>query len=247
MALMNAVSEIPTEKDPEANSIFSKSEQTARGSRVDVCGVDTGIHKSSDCRKFSLDSSKGMLSEGFAGWHHPQLDPFSPEFDLQRWYEARREVRNADRVQYPDKVLGASFTNLSVYGRRSSTDYQRTFGNYLLTLSSIFNRSIGRRRNTQVQILQQFDGLIRSGEMLLVLGRPGSGCSTLLKTLGGDTHGIFIGEGSQVNYQGGLHIQLPKLFPNMDLGSSCFRASLSYRVRSWWNSAYVQISLDLLR
>ncbi|KAF9461129.1 hypothetical protein BDZ94DRAFT_1373768 [Collybia nuda] len=28
-----------------------------------------------------------------------------------------------------------------------------------------------------------FEGVVRPGEMLLVLGRPGSGCSTLLKTL----------------------------------------------------------------
>ncbi|TVY84383.1 ZEB2-regulated ABC transporter [Lachnellula suecica] len=38
--------------------------------------------------------------------------------------------------------------------------------------------------------------------MLLVLGRPGSGCTTFLKALSGDTHGIFIGDESDVNYEG---------------------------------------------
>ncbi|GAM34752.1 hypothetical protein TCE0_015f02532 [Talaromyces pinophilus] len=38
--------------------------------------------------------------------------------------------------------------------------------------------------------------------MLLVLGRPGSGCSFLLKILSGDTHGIHIGEQTKVNYAG---------------------------------------------
>lgn len=41
-------------------------------------------------------------------------------------------------------------------------------------------------------------------EMLLVLGRPGSGCSTLLKTIAGETHGLNISENSHINYQGTL-------------------------------------------
>ena len=35
-------------------------------------------------------------------------------------------------------------------------------------------------------VLNEFDGVLKSGEMLVVLGRPGSGCSTLLKTLMGE-------------------------------------------------------------
>lgn len=53
-----------------------------------------------------------------------------------------------------------------------------------------------------MRILQDFDGLVMPGEMLLVLGRPGSGCSTLLKTLAGDTHGFRINDERSINYQG---------------------------------------------
>jgi ATP-binding cassette, subfamily G (WHITE), member 2, PDR len=38
--------------------------------------------------------------------------------------------------------------------------------------------------------------------MLVVLGRPGSGCSTLLKTISGETDGFFVDSQSHVNYQG---------------------------------------------
>lgn len=41
-----------------------------------------------------------------------------------------------------------------------------------------------------------------SGEMLVVLGRPGSGCSTLLKTISGETDGFFVDPTSEINYQG---------------------------------------------
>jgi ABC-type multidrug transport system ATPase subunit len=38
--------------------------------------------------------------------------------------------------------------------------------------------------------------------MLVVLGRPGSGCSTLLKTISGETDGFFVDSQSYINYQG---------------------------------------------
>lgn len=39
--------------------------------------------------------------------------------------------------------------------------------------------SRGERRD----LIHDFTGVVRDGEMLLVLGRPGAGCSTLLKAL----------------------------------------------------------------
>lgn len=44
------------------------------------------------------------------------------------------------------------------------------------------------------QILHDFNGIIKPGELLVVLGRPGSGCSTTLKTLCGEFHGLKIGD-----------------------------------------------------
>jgi ABC-type multidrug transport system ATPase subunit len=44
------------------------------------------------------------------------------------------------------------------------------------------------------QILRNFDGLMKSGELLIVLGRPGSGCSTLLKSMTGQMHGLTMDE-----------------------------------------------------
>lgn len=38
--------------------------------------------------------------------------------------------------------------------------------------------------------------------MLMVLGPPGSGCSTLLKTIAGEMNGIYLDEHSSMNYRG---------------------------------------------
>jgi ABC-type multidrug transport system ATPase subunit len=54
-------------------------------------------------------------------------------------------------------------------------------------------------RPGQRYILKDFSGLLRPGEMMLVLGRPGSGCSTFLKTLSGLT-GAYAGVEGEVKY-----------------------------------------------
>jgi energy-coupling factor transporter ATP-binding protein EcfA2 len=48
-------------------------------------------------------------------------------------------------------------------------------------------------------LLKDFSGLLRPGEMMLVVGRPGSGCSTFLKTLAGLT-GAYAGVDGDVLY-----------------------------------------------
>ena len=51
------------------------------------------------------------------------------------------------------------------------------------------------REISQRTLLHDLNGLIKSGEMLLVLGRPGSGCSTFLKTIALQTEGYKSVEG----------------------------------------------------
>lgn len=48
--------------------------------------------------------------------------------------------------------------------------------------------------------------------MLIVLGRPGAGCSTLLKTITGETHGFFIEDEDCINYQGITFARMHKEF-----------------------------------
>ena len=104
-----------------------------------------------------------------------------------------------------ENQISISYQNLSVCGFGSATDYQKTFANYPLTFFNAVGRLLGVRRSqkSQIDILRKFEGLIRGGEMLLVLGRPGSGCSTLLKTLASQTHGLHVDEKAKINYQGG--------------------------------------------
>lgn len=110
------------------------------------------------------------------------------------------------QVRVNNEECGASvaFRNLTVFGFGTSTDYQKTFANYPLAYLSRLRILFGRTRKVRIDILKDFEGLVARGEILLVLGRPGSGCTTFLKTLAGQTHGLHVDDGSDINYQGNV-------------------------------------------
>jgi hypothetical protein len=54
-------------------------------------------------------------------------------------------------------------------------------------------------RKGQRYLLKEFSGVVKPGEMMLVVGRPGSGCTTFLKTLAG-LHGGYAGVDGKIWY-----------------------------------------------
>lgn len=105
-----------------------------------------------------------------------------------------------EQEQYERLRFGVAFRDLGCYGVASSTEHQATFTSYLLSAAKILPSLLSKAKSSHVSILQHFDGLVLPGEMLLVLGRPGSGCSTFLKTLAGDTHGFQIHDRAIIRY-----------------------------------------------
>ncbi|KAF2759741.1 hypothetical protein EJ05DRAFT_531238 [Pseudovirgaria hyperparasitica] len=97
-----------------------------------------------------------------------------------------------------DEACHVGFRDLTVNGRNYNSDYQRTCGNYPFSIL----QQLLYRRPSIIPILRQFDGLIEPGETVLVLGRPGSGCSTFLKTLSGQHDGLTITSDSKIRYNG---------------------------------------------
>lgn len=104
----------------------------------------------------------------------PQLDPNSAEFSAQEWVKSMLAIQSRDPERYPKRTAGVSFTNLNVHGYGSPTDYQKTVGNIWLDYFGKLKRLIGvGKKLTKIQILRDFEGLVKAGEMLVVLGRPG--------------------------------------------------------------------------
>ncbi|RDW75194.1 AtrD-1 [Coleophoma cylindrospora] len=151
----------------------------------------------------SIKNAHGEPVNPFLGSDDPALNPSSGKFSAKAWAKALLHLQSRDPERYPERTAGISYKNLAAHGFGEATDYQKTFGNYPLELGGLFQKLVGRgAAKSKIQILRDFDGLVRSGEMLVVLGRPGSGCSTLLKTIAGETDGYFVDERSEINYQG---------------------------------------------
>ncbi len=117
-------------------------------------------------------------------------------FDIREWLQTFNQRLN-DEGQRGLRT-GICFKNLRVSGSKEALRLQETTGDFLLGPLA----RAGRPRSTRKKILHGFKGLVRSGELLLVLGRPGAGCSTLLKALCGRLHGLQVHNKSLIHYNG---------------------------------------------
>ncbi|KAK0559020.1 ATP-binding cassette transporter snq2 [Tilletia horrida] len=119
------------------------------------------------------------------------------DFDLSKWIltrQAQEQQAGVDR----HKPVGISFRNLSVRapGTGSASVFVKTLPHALAntvirdpfsvlsTLIPPFAR-LNPHTNTKDshKLISDFSGLLKAGEMLLVLGRPGAGCSTFLRAM----------------------------------------------------------------
>ena len=131
------------------------------------------------------------------------LDPNGEAFEARAWTKAVLALRSKDPEKYAERIIGVAFRDLNAYGFEVPTDYQQTVGNVWLGALGLVRKHLGTGKR-KVEILQGLDGIVEAGEMLLVLGPPGSGCTTFLKTISGETYGFSIDDRSHLNYQGEL-------------------------------------------
>jgi ATP-binding cassette, subfamily G (WHITE), member 2, PDR len=148
----------------------------------------------------------------FGGEKDSALDPNSPNFRARQWVKSMVKLQQADNKN-PGRTAGIAFQDLNVHGFGEATDYQKDVGNVWLELIGYGKRLLGiGKRPRRIEILRDFEGIVESGEMLVVLGPPGSGCSSFLKTITGETHGFVVDDNSYLNYQGIRATQMQKYF-----------------------------------
>lgn len=150
-------------------------------------------------RRFSAHST--TMQNPFAVESGSPLDPNGENFNARTWCKAMLQMHSEDSKAHPLRTLGVAFSNLNAYGFSSDTNYQKTVGNVWLGVFGLARKLMGQRHR-RIDILQNLEGLVEAGELLAVLGPPGSGCSTFLKTIAGETHGFYVDECSKMNYQG---------------------------------------------
>ena len=118
------------------------------------------------------------------------------QFDLEGYLRGNKSLEEEAGIK--NKHIGVIWENLTVKGIGGAKIFVKTFPdafidffNVIGTLMSLFGMGKGK----EVDILKNFRGVVRPGEMVLVLGRPGSGCTSFLKLISNQRFGYSDIEG----------------------------------------------------
>ncbi|KAF4122773.1 ABC-type branched-chain amino acid transport system, ATPase component [Geosmithia morbida] len=137
-----------------------------------------GAHDHGNSEKVATGA--GAVSESDAG----------SVFDLET---ALRGELHASSEVGRDKHIGVYWRDLTVKGVGGRANYVETFPDAFVNFFDLFTplaRRMGLgRKPAEATILRGFSGVCNPGEMVLVLGKPGSGCTTFLKTIANQRHG----------------------------------------------------------
>ena len=105
----------------------------------------------------------------------------------------RGDKKAAEEASIRSKRVGVMWKDLTVSGIGGSRNIVQTFPDAFInffnvagTLMHLFGLG---KKGKEFDILQDFNGVAKPGEMVLVLGRPGSGCTTFLKVIANQRYG----------------------------------------------------------
>ncbi|KAG0748729.1 hypothetical protein G6F57_001161 [Rhizopus arrhizus] len=136
------------------------------------------------------------------------------DFDLSEFLHGMHSEE--EKNGHKRKNLGVSWKDLRVEGLGADAYTIPTLFSYIAD-SLAFWRLFKSNTNSKRIILQNLTGCCREGEMLLVLGRPGAGCSSFLKVIA-NLRESYTHIGGEVNY-GGID---PETFAKRYRGQVCY-------------------------
>lgn len=116
----------------------------------------------------------------------------------------REIVASYDHLNLTCRPMGVGFDQLTVTGTGAGVGKNATILSILIEPFRFGHHYQSLVRPPIKTILHNFSGVVKPGEMCLVLGRPGAGCTTLLKTLASYRDGFREVKG-EVQYQGFTH------------------------------------------
>ena len=190
-------------------------------------------------------------------------DPLDLEhnFNLERYI--REIINRADQQGVKARRAGIIFRDITTYGVGAGVSFQKTIGDPFTAPAHLAESLRGMFRQPIKKIISNFNGVVQEGEMLLVLGKPGAGCSTMLKTLSGQHNGYKKVEGDvhfhgipldimstrykgELVYNGEIDTHFPHLNVAQTLEFSARTRAPKSRVDGKSRSEYVQDMRDVL-
>lgn len=152
--------------------------------------------RASHSRK-SVDIEKGASKVAESTESDESEEPFDLESALRGGLDAEQEAG------IKAKHIGVYWDGLTVKGMGGMTNYVKTFPDAFVDFVDYwtpFLNLIGKgKKGVEATLLDNMKGVVKPGEMVLVLGRPGSGCTTFLKSIANQRYG-YTGVSGEVLY-----------------------------------------------
>jgi ATP-binding cassette, subfamily G (WHITE), member 2, PDR len=180
-----------THPDSEGSVYSSETESTRHVDRAAVSRLASSFSTAAALQRSATVTNLEMSD--------PQIDPNNPAFDFKLWCKFLMRQLEERGLRRPR--VNTTFQDLTVTGTGDEIMIHKTVGSLLMTPLG-FATVNKRKQSPKRTILHNFNGTIREGEMCIVLGRPGSGCSTFLKAISGHLEGAKISKDSGVAYNG---------------------------------------------
>ena len=202
------------EAGPNENSAYNEKEIESENAMEKEGGQEAGgfmpIKSQTNRSQFrnSTGSTHDVLGRSMSrrktnGTEFSEQDRDEIERLLTRMFGQDRRANSAEEQ---NRHVGVVFKNLTVKGQGLGAALQPAvsdiFNGPPRAIAGLFNKSQKADPKASIRtIIDDFTGCVKPGEMLLVLGAPGAGCSSFLKVLANQTAGFESIEGG-VTYGG---------------------------------------------
>ncbi|KAF3904035.1 hypothetical protein AA313_de0207927 [Arthrobotrys entomopaga] len=231
---------IATPNEPSSSTVAAQSIGLADGKPTPLSKIPTSRSVGRQYGENDLlkSLSKRQTTRSGAGYSEDGEDNEELERLISTMFgTARQQASEEEQTRHK----GVIFKNLSVIGEGLGAAIQPTVGSLFYGPFLALGRLLsGNTKTAKRTIIDDFTGLIKPKEMLLVLGRPGSGCSTFLKVLANQRKG-FVAVNGDVVYGGTSAKEMAKKYrgeilynPEDDLhyASITVRNTLEFAIRT---------------
>ncbi|KAG0174917.1 hypothetical protein DFQ28_003658 [Apophysomyces sp. BC1034] len=182
-------------------SQISRSDKTSTNTAVSQASADhASVNLQSNVNVEEAKISFDLLKREMSFVSQQSTEPSQMEkgndmaFDLTEYLKGA--LNDHDLAGYGQTKLGLAWKNLTVEGQGAGAHTIPTVLSKITSLIPFWTNQENRKT-----ILKDLTGFCKEGEMLLVLGRPGAGCTSLLKVLS-NIRGSFVNIEGQVRYIG---------------------------------------------
>lgn len=174
--------------DGTANTLTSVSVEQAE---ADFAQLQRELSNFSRPSRRQSRGKTGDLEAGQVGGSASSEEEQGTQFDLESALRGNLDAEREAGIR--PKHIGVYWDGLTVRGFGDKTNYVKTFPDAFVDFFDVISpmkRLVGLgKKGVERTLLHGFSGLCKPGEMVLVLGKPGSGCTTFLRNIANQRFG----------------------------------------------------------